>query len=450
MSELRLKYVDQDGIDRSVSVRTDEFVLGRQPGSDLVLPFPGVSREHAMIERSGSEFIIRDLGSSFGTKVNGIPVAGSKTLQNGDEIDIGDSVNLDVEIKTYVSSIEEPKPEEPEDSAASLSGSSSVSSAAAPSAAPLPAPAAATAGGSNMIWLAVLAPLTAVFLLAFIGGGLYLWSTSGQTNRDIVSNSDDPFADELDDDPPSNSKDDDIGGTSSSSSSSPRPSTNSGNSGSSSSSSSGTTTLPVNSAVTPPDSELGKVERNAAMFMRKAALNDPRAFITSEHARRVQAMIREIAGSPAIAANLDSARKNSSSLASLANANGLKPHFLTAAALGKLGTTRGDVLKTAQEMVDVLAKLNAQVGSERGDDAAVLIAAYQQGVAGDFLKMRNMLQKLATEFPESSREIRSIWFLEQKQKITKAEFDNALRFLAFGTLMQNPKDFGVNSEPLGD
>lgn len=447
MSELRLKFIDQDGICRSVAVETDEFVLGRQPGSDLVLPFPGVSREHAMIERSGPDFIIRDLGSSFGTKVNGIPVEGIKTLHNGDEIDVGDSVMLEVDIATAAAFTQEPKHATPEASAAAISTATSESTSASSSAS-VPAPAAA--GGSNMIWLAVLAPLTAVFLLAFIGGGLYLWNTSGQTNRDIVSNSDDPFADDTGDDPPSNSKDDDIGGTSSSSSSSPRPNTNSGNSSSSSGTNSGTTTLPVNSTATPPDTELGKVERNAAMFMRKAARNDPRAFITSEHAGRVQAKIREIAGSPAVAANLESARKNSSSLASLANANGLKPQFLVAAALGKLGTSRGDVLQTAQGMVEVLAKLNAQVGAERGDDAAVLIAAYQQGVAGDFLKMRNMLQKLATDFPESSREIRSIWFLEQKQKITKAEFENALRFLAFGTLMQNPKDFGVNSEPLGD
>lgn len=444
MGDLRLKYVDQDGIDRSVAVEADEFVLGRQPNCDLVLPFPGVSREHAMIERSGIEFVIRDLGSSFGTRVNGIPIAGLKTLSNGDEIEIGDSVTLDVEISADASPPEVSKPEPALATAAATPGNgTTVSVSSSPQA-------VASGGSNNIIWLAVLAPLTAVFLLIFIGGGLYLWNTSGQTNRDIVSNSDDPFADDLDDDRPSNVKGNDISGTSSSSNSSPPPSTNSGSSTSSSNTSSGTTTSQVNGTVTPPDTELGKVERHAAMFMRKAARNDPRAFITSEHAGRVQAKIREMAGSPGVAANLDSARKNSSSLASLANANGLKPHFLTAAALGKLGTSRGDVLKTAQEMVEVLAKLNAQVGSERGDDAAVLIAAYQQGVAGDFLKMRNMLQKLATEFPESAREIRSIWFLEQKQKISKAEFDNALRFLAVGTLMQNPKDFGVNSEPIGD
>ncbi|HMS09109.1 MAG TPA: FHA domain-containing protein, partial [Pyrinomonadaceae bacterium] len=178
MSDLRLKFVDQDGIDRSVAVETDEFVLGRQPGVDLVLPFPGVSREHAMIERSGLEFFIRDLGSSFGTKVNGMPVEGLKTLHNGDEIDVGDSVVLEVEIMTSAALTEEPKPEAPEALAESASAAPIASTPAASS--PAPAPAAAT-GGSNMIWLAVLAPLTAVFLLAFIGGGLYLWNTSGQT-----------------------------------------------------------------------------------------------------------------------------------------------------------------------------------------------------------------------------------------------------------------------------
>jgi hypothetical protein len=62
--------------------------------------------------------------------------------------------------------------------------------------------------------------------------------------------------------------------------------------------------------------------------------------------------------------------------------------------------------------------------------------------------MRNMLQDLATKSPESSRAIRTIWFLEKQGKITPAEFEFALRFLAIGTITQNPKDFGVNAEAL--
>jgi hypothetical protein len=78
----------------------------------------------------------------------------------------------------------------------------------------------------------------------------------------------------------------------------------------------------------------------------------------------------------------------------------------------------------------------------------MMIAAYDQGEKGDFMRLRNTLQDLATKFPESSRVIRSIWFLQKQGKITDSEFDFALRFLAIGTITQNPKDFGVKAEPL--
>ena len=116
--------------------------------------------------------------------------------------------------------------------------------------------------------------------------------------------------------------------------------------------------------------------------------------------------------------------------------------------MAKLGNSRGDVLQAANSVADVLDKLGTQVGNESSDDALLMIAAFDQGSAGDFMKMRNMLQDLANKFPESARSIRSIWFLEKNGKITPAEFDSALTFLAIGTITQNPKDFGVNAEAL--
>ena len=64
------------------------------------------------------------------------------------------------------------------------------------------------------------------------------------------------------------------------------------------------------------------------------------------------------------------------------------------------------------------------------------------------MKMRNMLQDIATKSSESPRTIRSIWFLEKEGKITKTEFEKALTFLAIGTITQNPKAYGVNAEAL--
>ena len=97
-------------------------------------------------------------------------------------------------------------------------------------------------------------------------------------------------------------------------------------------------------------------------------------------------------------------------------------------------------------MANVLDELARNVGDEFSDDSLLAIAAYEQGAAGKTLEMRNMLQGLTDQFPESSRRIRTIWFLKDNNKISDSQFEFALRFLAVGTISQNPKDFGVNAE----
>jgi hypothetical protein len=182
--------------------------------------------------------------------------------------------------------------------------------------------------------------------------------------------------------------------------------------------------------------------------LRRIAQNDSRAFVTSEQAKLVDAKIKQVSGSPALAENIRAAKRGAVEIRNLATAKNIKPQLLAGAALAKLGGTRGDVVQTARSMADTLEKLNTQIGSELADDAVLLVAAYDQGESGDFMKLRNMLQDLATKSPESSRAIRSIWFLHKNGKITDAEFDMALRFLAIGTISQNPSDFGVNAEAL--
>jgi hypothetical protein len=99
-------------------------------------------------------------------------------------------------------------------------------------------------------------------------------------------------------------------------------------------------------------------------------------------------------------------------------------------------------------MAEVLGKLSVHIGTEFAEDCLLLIAAYDQGQAGETMKMRNMLQDLATKSTESSRTIRTIWYLQKEGKITQADYDRALTFLAVGTIAQNPKEFGVNAEAL--
>jgi hypothetical protein len=178
------------------------------------------------------------------------------------------------------------------------------------------------------------------------------------------------------------------------------------------------------------------------------AVNEPNAFLTGEQAQIVSGVIKQIGNSSAVAENINSARRNSTQLTSLASSKGLRPQLLATAALAKLGTSRGDVLKTAQEMAGTLDKLGQILSGELANESLLTIAAYDQGEAGDFMKMRNMLQDLAGKTAESPRTMRTIWFLHKNGKITDSEYNFALRFLAIGTITQNPKDFGVNAEAL--
>ena len=61
---------------------------GRDPGSAIFLDDVTVSRKHAVFERRGDEWFVKDTGSLNGTYVNGEQVDETK-LTTGDEVQIG-------------------------------------------------------------------------------------------------------------------------------------------------------------------------------------------------------------------------------------------------------------------------------------------------------------------------------------------------------------------------
>ena len=65
--------------------------LGRSSENDVVIQDNKSSRNHAIIERRGSDFWIVDLGSTAGLMVNEVPVK-EQNLQSGDLITIGTTV----------------------------------------------------------------------------------------------------------------------------------------------------------------------------------------------------------------------------------------------------------------------------------------------------------------------------------------------------------------------
>jgi FHA domain len=65
------------------------MTVGTLESNDVVVDADGVSRVHAVFERFGDTWCVRDLGSRNGTFVNGGRIIGERALHSGDEIVLG-------------------------------------------------------------------------------------------------------------------------------------------------------------------------------------------------------------------------------------------------------------------------------------------------------------------------------------------------------------------------
>ena len=70
-------------------VLAGRLLIGRVAPAGLVVPDPEVSRIHAWIDRVGEKYYIGDADSRTGTIVEEFPIAGRRTLVDGDEIRVG-------------------------------------------------------------------------------------------------------------------------------------------------------------------------------------------------------------------------------------------------------------------------------------------------------------------------------------------------------------------------
>jgi pSer/pThr/pTyr-binding forkhead associated (FHA) protein len=74
---------------------SDGTTLGRGDGADMVLGDTAISAEHAHVSRVGRKWVVTDLGSTNGTRVNDALVNGRTSLAEGDVLGLG-TVRLQV------------------------------------------------------------------------------------------------------------------------------------------------------------------------------------------------------------------------------------------------------------------------------------------------------------------------------------------------------------------
>ena len=431
MTELRLKYTDEYGEARRVSASAEIFTVGRHSENDFCIPDNRLSREHIRIEQFNDTFYVSDSRSSNGTTLNGARLSEAVILKNGDRLNLGGAVNIQIEIGSDTKNANQPSANEnaysAKDESAYLPNIDSSNQVSANQ------PGVSASPNSNSIPTAVfwIAPIFGLIILIIVGAVIFILSGKKEIaqNTEIEISTPRTRTPRTDDSPNDETP-------------TPRKSESPG------SSNSATNSPETNSMPTPKTSaESEKVEQNAAAFLRRIAQNDPKAFLTGKQTEVVTSKINQFKSSGALAENLKAVKKNAAQFESLANSKNLKAQFLVTAALAKIGNNRGDPLAVAQTMLPILNDLKITLDNKLADDNLLIIAAYERGAAGKPRSLQSTLEALSKQTQNvSPREIRTIWFLREKDKITEAEFNFAVQFLAIGAITQNPKDFNVSAE----
>ncbi len=76
----------------------DVITLGRDITNDITINDPEVSRHHLRITRGTDGYNLEDLGSTNGTFINGQRLTGSRALNRGDMIGLGETVTLTYDV----------------------------------------------------------------------------------------------------------------------------------------------------------------------------------------------------------------------------------------------------------------------------------------------------------------------------------------------------------------
>ena len=87
-ADAKLTIVDGKDTGKNIEITKDEIIAGRSLDNDFVISDSSVSRKHFKITKEDDHFIISDMGSGNGTKVNGTKTT-SATLSDGDIISAG-------------------------------------------------------------------------------------------------------------------------------------------------------------------------------------------------------------------------------------------------------------------------------------------------------------------------------------------------------------------------
>ncbi|MCY3024038.1 MAG: FHA domain-containing protein [Planctomycetota bacterium] len=90
----KLTITDNSGKERIHELVDDVTTIGRASSNIIQVADEKASRQHFRVEKAGERFRLVDLGSTNGTRLNGVKLQGQVLLRPGDKLSVGKTVFL--------------------------------------------------------------------------------------------------------------------------------------------------------------------------------------------------------------------------------------------------------------------------------------------------------------------------------------------------------------------
>jgi two-component system cell cycle response regulator len=81
-----------DDLGRRIPLGAEACIIGRSSKCDVQLDQESVSRNHARLQKTQGQYVVRDLGSTNGTYVNDDIVSEEQQLRDGDQVKVGRTI----------------------------------------------------------------------------------------------------------------------------------------------------------------------------------------------------------------------------------------------------------------------------------------------------------------------------------------------------------------------
>ncbi len=188
------------------------------------------------------------------------------------------------------------------------------------------------------------------------------------------------------------------------------------------------------------------LEADAKQVIRRISRDNKPYSFTESSIREISDRVKILSRSPHLVGCINRLQVGGDALGSRIVKEGLQPSLvmLVAMAVSK-GGEAGDCVTTTTRILPVLSLLNKTFGSSEADASLILIAAFSEGPGS---RRTHPLLRRMSRVSNSPLTERNVWHFHDQNVLSDNAYQLVIDTIAFGVIMRNPRQFGLEIDPV--